>query len=197
MMKLNKKVFYGGVAGALLTVIVLVAILVLQPAVAGAKSTNPGKNSTPLPAASLPTGLYPANNFRIIIDGVDTSGNFWYVSGIEMKVDVTTEINNNVEKKIAGRLHYAPNGITIRGAYHENIRRWFNNYTSGTSDKKSMSIVFLDGSGNEVLRYNCFEVWPSYYKLGPLSTGGSPAASNAETILQEEFTIQCEKIEEA
>jgi hypothetical protein len=46
------------------------------------------------------------------------------------------------------------------------LLEWFTKVRSGTTDRKSGSIIYLDRDGKEVMRYNFFEAWPVRYEAG-------------------------------
>ena len=58
------------------------------------------------------------------------------------------------------------------------------------SERKSGSVIILDRSGGEVLRYNFFEAWPTRWKAPSLDSKG-------DTHMIEELEFVVEKIERA
>ncbi|WP_200929932.1 phage tail protein [Nostoc piscinale] len=53
--------------------------------------------------------------------------------------------------------------------------------------KKTGSIVAYDTDGNEVLRWDLKEAWPSQYKIGDLDVTGND-------YIEETYTLTCENI---
>ena len=203
------KKFIGGFVAGLLAVGVLVAALV----VVDIRGTSAGPDAAaPAAPAVAPPGAggtervgidgFPSERFRVEIDGVATSGTFWYLGGLDMKTDVVTTLMGGAtrETKNPGRNHYAPNGLVLRGPWLEStgsMRDWYRATLDGAVERRSMSVIILDRAGTEVARYNLFEAWPSAYSLSTMGDAAQLGCANCPpTILQETFVIQAELIEQ-
>lgn len=62
---------------------------------------------------------------------------------------------------------------------------WIKQVIDGDEAKKNISIVVMDRKGNDKLRFNLTQAWPSSWRLGKLySHSGAPVIE--EIILQHE-----------
>lgn len=154
-------------------------------------------------AQALQTTPLTTGNFLLEISGItEAGGDWWFLDGVDIKLDVIPirEGGASSEIKVPGDIpHYSPDGIVFRRPFmpeKPNLRNWFNKTAEGLLDRRSGSIIFLDRSGTEVTRFNFFEAWPSSYRLTSLGSAQVLGCSNcADMVLQEEFTIQVERIE--
>ncbi len=91
-------------------------------------------------------------------------------------------------RKIPGRTSYS--NIIIRRAFTGDLSwwNWRDELGDGNMDRKSGSIIILDQSLNEVMRWNFFEAWPVAYRLSPLN------ADHSDNLI-EEIEIAVEWIE--
>jgi len=127
--------------------------------------------------------------FKIEIEGV-TVGAFSACDGLEARVDVVdfTDGDTIVARKRPGRARYA-NIVLRRGSVNDTaLWDWFKNVLDGKVERKSGSIIVLDDTAQEVLRYNFFEAWPCRWKSLELNT-------LEPGTLVEEIEIAIEKIE--
>ena len=136
----------------------------------------------------------PAHNFKIEIDGV-IAGGFKEISGIETEVEIIEykDGDDPVTHKRAGKAKYK--NIVLRRAYTGEFTYfgdWFKKVLAGTTDRKSGSIIYLDRTGNEVLRFSFTGGWPARRSIiqakEPLS---------GETHIVEEIEFVVEKVERA
>lgn len=133
----------------------------------------------------------PAYNFLVEIDGI-AEASFMEVDGLNVTVDVIEyrEGSDSSIMLIPGVAHYGPlilkNGLTESNELLE----WLESAVDGTLTKRSLSIIILYPNGIEAARYNCYEAWPSSWKLSELD------GLNGE-IAFEEIVIQYELLEKA
>jgi len=128
-------------------------------------------------------------NFKVEIEGV-TVGAFQEVGGLEVITEVV-EFQDGEDlrlRKRPGRTSYS--NIVLRRGYTANneLWAWMEAVVDGQVERKSGSIILLDDTANEILRYNFFEGWPCRWKglvLDGLGTG----------VAVEELEITIEKIE--
>lgn len=113
-----------------------------------------------------PFGQY---NFRVEIDGITRAG-FKECSGLETMQDATdyregTDLGLTM-RKLPGLISYS--NITLgRGITtdHE-LWDWRRQLMSGTADRRNLSIVLMDDAGNDVIRWNLRNCWPTKWS-GP------------------------------
>ncbi len=136
----------------------------------------------------------PFNNFRfrVEIDGIQQAS-FTECSGLGSRIEVV-EYREGGEggtvRKIAGRVTYPD--ITLRWGVttSQELYQWHRAVINGQLQRRNGSVVLLDANGNEALRWNFFDAWPSRWD-GPTLN----AMSNNVAI--EALTITCERQEQA
>jgi len=132
--------------------------------------------------------------FRVEIDGIIKAG-FKEVEGLNVTVDVVeyregNELTTN-PMLLPGLSHYGPlilrYGVTMNT---QEMWEWMEEVLDGdlTSARRSMSLIVQDSEGNDAVRYNLSEVWPSGWSLGKLDSVGRSMAI-------EELVIQYEGLE--
>lgn len=127
--------------------------------------------------------------FKVEIEGVAV-GAFSACEGLEARVDVVdfSDGEDLLVRKRPGRARYA-NIVLRRGTVNDTaLWDWFKNVLDGKVERKVGSIIVLDDTAKEVLRYNFFEAWPCRWKSLDLDT-------REPGILVEEIEIAVEKIE--
>jgi phage tail-like protein len=60
----------------------------------------------------------------------------------------------------------------------------------GKVERKSVSIILLNDAGEEAMRYNLFECWPTKYKGPDLNSRNSAHATEAIEIAYETFEMK-------
>lgn len=128
-------------------------------------------------------------NFKVEIEGV-TVGSFSRVDGLESETEVIRffDGDSDLVRKRPGRTKY--NNITLHRGFTNNseLWDWRKAVTDGAVERKSGSIIILDESRQEIMRYNFFEAWPCRWKSAMLD-----ASDNG--LIIEELEIAVEKIE--
>ena len=141
-------------------------------------------------ASSVP--FFGNFNFLVEIEdlaGESTSvvGGFSRVSGIVSQSDVVEHRvgNSNTVLKIQGKTRYGnvvlEKGCTTSGDLYE----WRRRIENGEDDRRSGSIVLLDGNMKEKARWNFFEAWPCRYAAPELD-----ASDNAISIETLELCVE-------
>ena len=105
---------------------------------------------------------FPGYNFAVEIEGLVAAG-FSEVSGLNLEVEVQEYreggMNEFVHKR-AGPAKYTnlvlKHGITVA---HE-LWDWYWDVTQGTIQRKNLSVVLLDSSGAERVRWNFEQAYP-------------------------------------
>jgi len=134
----------------------------------------------------------PYKNFRFLveIEGFTQAG-FSECSGLGSRVEVI-EYREGGEpatvRKLAGRVTYPD--ITLKWGVTDSreLYDWHRAVVQGQIQRKGCSIILLDDSGNERVRWNLFNAWPSKWDGPALNAKGSDVA--IETL-----TITCEGLE--
>lgn len=128
-------------------------------------------------------------NFIVEIDGI-SAGAFKGVDGLSAEVAVIDfqDGHDMVLRKRPGRAKYGD--ITLKRGYVEDqsLYKWFMAVAEGKVQRKSVSIILLNNNGDEVVRYNLFEAWPSKWK-------GFSLDGKADDVSVEEITFCVEKWE--
>src|SRR3990170_5576818 len=131
--------------------------------------------------------------FRVEIDGIATSA-FREVDGITVSIEVQEyREGNNLASSfgtIPGLAHYGPlvlkRAIAVGGSNCD-LWNWIKQIIEGKDQKKNMSIIVMDREGNDKIKCDLVNAWPSSWRLGKLD-------SHSSSPLVEELTIQYEKI---
>lgn len=128
--------------------------------------------------AQAPTGdraePYLKYKFMVEIDGI-VNAYFLEVEGLNVTVDVI-EYREGADQLgpilIPGLAHYGP--LVLRDGVTENteLLNWMKNTTTGTVERKNLSVIILTPEGYEVARYNVLRAWPSGWSLGKLDSLG-------------------------
>jgi phage tail-like protein len=138
------------------------------------------------------TDPYTSFRYLVEIDGIVQAG-FSDCSGIGSKVEVIEYREGGdptTVRKLRGRVTYPD--ITLRwGATdsHE-LLDWHMQAVNGAPSRRNGSIVLLDDDGQEKLRWNFFNAWPSGWD-GPTLTARST------DIAIHTLTVSCERLEPA
>lgn len=113
-----------------------------------------------------PFGQY---NFRVEIDGITRAG-FKECSGLETTQDPTDYREGSdlglTMRKLPGLISYS--NITLgRGITtdHE-LWDWRKKLMGGNADRRNLSIVLMDDTGKDVIRWNLRNCWPTKWS-GP------------------------------
>lgn len=128
-------------------------------------------------------------DFKVEIEGV-TEGVFKLVDGFGSFTDVLPfqDGDNILERKRPGRTHY-PNIILRRGyTGSSELFEWRRLVTDGKVERKAGSIILLDATKKEILRFNFFEAWPNRWHISRLD-------ADQGSLLFEEIELVIEKLE--
>lgn len=118
------------------------------------------------PVSRIPGDALPAHNFKLEIDGV-IAGGFKEVSGLESELLISDEAggarlkseieiieyrdgDDPVTRKRPGKAKYK-NIVLTRGQVSDSrLLEWYRKVLSGSTDRKSGSIIYLDREGREM-----------------------------------------------
>jgi phage tail-like protein len=133
---------------------------------------------------------YRGFNFLVEIDGITQAG-FQEVTGLDTctdAVDYREGTDPNHVRKLTGLNKYT--AITLKRGITDSDELWKWRLTAidGKTERKNGSIVLLDEKGEEKLRWNFINAWPSKW-TGPTfnSTSTSVAVEQLE-LTHEEVT---------
>jgi phage tail-like protein len=133
-------------------------------------------------ATGTRTDPYGGYNFLVEIDGITQAG-FQEVSGLDSTTDAIDyrEGNDpNHSRKLPGLNKFSP--ITLKRGITDSdeLWKWRATVVSGKIVRKNGSIILLDDRGQEKLRWNFFDAWPSKW-TGP-SLNATSTAVAVETL---------------
>jgi phage tail-like protein len=120
---------------------------------------------------------YAAFAFRVELDGMFRAA-FTDVGGMDTTVEVTeyAEGGDRHSKKLPGKVKYS--NITLKYGLTDDrfLYDWLLEAAKGNVTRKSGSIVVLDLQGNEKVRWNFKEAWPTAWKGAALAAKGNEYA---------------------
>jgi phage tail-like protein len=125
---------------------------------------------------------YRGFNFLVEIDGITQAG-FQEVSGLDAStdaVDYREGADPNHVRKLTGLNKYS--AITLKRGVTDSdeLWRWRKAVIDGRTERKNGSIILLDESGVEKIRWNFANAWPSKW-TGPSFNATSTAVA-VETL---------------
>jgi phage tail-like protein len=128
------------------------------------------------------TDPYLGFNFLVEIDGITQAG-FQEVSGLDAStdnVDYREGADPNHARKLPGLNKFSPisckRGITDT----DELWKWRQTVMDGKTERKNGSIVLLDDTGAEKIRWNFSNAWPSKW-TGPAFNAATTAVA-VETL---------------
>lgn len=121
---------------------------------------------------------YRNSHFLVEIDGITQAG-FQEVSGLDAStdpIDYREGTDPNHVRKLPGMNKYSP--ITLKWGITDSDEfwKWRQTVIDGKPERKNGSIVLLDETGSEKLRWNFVNAWPSKW-TGPSFNASSPAVA--------------------
>lgn len=134
---------------------------------------------------------YAGFAFRVEVDGM-FRGAFTDVGGIDTTIEVAeyTEGGDRHSRKLPGKVKYS--NITLKYGLTDDrfLYDWMLEAAQGNVVRRSGSIVVLDLQGNEKVRWNFKEAWPTTWK-------GPTLAAKSNEYAIEEIDLAHEGIERA
>jgi phage tail-like protein len=120
---------------------------------------------------------YASFAFRVEIDGM-FRGAFTDVGGMDTTVEVTeyAEGGDRHSRKLPGKVKYS--NLTLKYGLTDDrfLYDWLLEAAKGNVQRRSGSIVILDLQGNEKVRWNFREAWPTSWKGAALAAKGNEYA---------------------
>ena len=141
----------------------------------------------------MPTGKrvdpYRGFNFMVEMDGI-TQASFQECTGLDSTtdpVDYREGLDPNHSRKLTGLNKYTP--ITLkRGVTNSpELWNWRQTVVSGKAERKNGSIVLLDETGQERVRWNFYMAWPSKWSGPAFNATTSTVAVETLEITHEEL----------
>lgn len=140
----------------------------------------------------MPTGTrtdpYRGYNFLVEIDGITQAG-FQEVSGLDASNDAVEyrEGNDpNHVRKLPGLNKYSAISLKRGITDSDELWKWYRTVVEGKPERKNGSIVLLDDTGQEKIRWNFVNAWPTKW-TGPSfnSTSNAVAVETLEIAHEE------------
>jgi phage tail-like protein len=123
------------------------------------------------------TDPYAAFAFKVELDGLVVAA-FTDVGGMDTTVEVTefAEGGDRTSKKLPGKVKYS--NVTLKYGLTDDrqLYDWLLQAAKGNIQRKSGSIVVLDLQGNEKVRWNFHDAWPTSWKGAALAAKGNEYA---------------------
>lgn len=136
----------------------------------------------------------PYKNFRFLveIDNIVQAG-FSDCSGFGSNVEVIEYREGGdaaTVRKLPGKTSYPD--ITLKWGLTDSrdLYDWHRTAIAGRIERKNGSIVVLDDTGQEKVRWNFFSAWPSKWDSPDFSAKGNDVAIDT-------LTVSCERVERA
>ena len=135
------------------------------------------------------TDPYGGYNFLVEIDGITQAG-FQEVSGLDVSTDASDYREGSDPlhtRKLPGLNKYTP--ITLKRGITDSdeLWRWRATVIAGNVERRNGSIILLDQTGQEKLRWNFFNAWPSKWTGPALNATSSSVAVESLEITHEEI----------
>jgi len=132
---------------------------------------------------------YRAFNFLVEIDGITQAG-FQECGGLDSSTDSMDYREGDAKeqhvRKLNGMNKYSP--ITLKRGITDSdeLWKWRQTVVDGKPDRKNGSVVLVDQTGAEKIRWNFVNAWPSKW-TGPAfnSTGNAVAVETLELTHEE------------
>ena len=121
---------------------------------------------------------FGSTNFLVEIDGI-TRASFQQVSGFDSTIDVIEHReggDNMTPRKLPGMTKHANIVLKWGLATDDELYRWHRDVVRGVLQRRNGSIVLLDRQGQEVVRWNFFNAWPSKWDGPDLNAEGNDVA---------------------
>lgn len=131
-------------------------------------------------------------NFKVELDGIIQAA-FHEVSGLDSAIDVIEhrEGGELTPRKYPGQVKYT--AITLRRGMTADTQLydWHRQWATGdvTAQRKNGSIVLLDRQGQEVMRWNFQNAWPSKWSAPSFTSEASDIAVESIELAHEGVSL--------
>ena len=138
-------------------------------------------------ATGTRTDPYRSYNFLVEMDGITQAG-FQECAGLDTQtdsIDYREGSDPNHQRKLPGLNKFSP--ITLKRGITDSpeLWNWRQSVVDGKIQRKNGSVILLDDTGSEKLRWNFTEAWPSKW-TGPAFN----AATSAIAVETLEITLE-------
>jgi phage tail-like protein len=128
-------------------------------------------------------------NFLVEIDGITQAG-FSDCTGIGASTDPIEYREGGPEmtpRKLPGQTKY--NNIVLKWGLTDSreLYDWYRDVTKGKIERRSGSIILVDLEGNEKVRWNFFEAWPTKWTGSDFSAKGTDVAIETLELAHEKI----------
>ena len=135
------------------------------------------------------TDPYGGYNFLVEIDGITQAG-FQEVSGLDASTDATDYregTDPTHTRKLPGLNKFT--AITLKRGITDSdeLWKWRATVIDGNVQRRNGSIILMDQTGQEKLRWNFFNAWPSKWTGPSLNATSSAVAVETLEITHEEI----------
>ncbi len=130
---------------------------------------------------------YMNYNFLVEIDGI-TRAAFKECSGLDSTtdaVDFREGGQNSVVRKLPGKTTHSDISLKWGMTDSDELYKWRKTVVDGKTERKNGSIVLLDAQGNEKLRWNFVNAWPSKWEGPSFDATGNDVALETLTLVHE------------
>jgi phage tail-like protein len=117
-------------------------------------------------------------NFRVEIDGI-TRAAFHEVSGFDSTIDVIEHReggDNTSPRKLPGMTKHSNIVLKWGITTDRELYDWHRDVVLGNVERKNGSIVLLDRTGREQVRWNFFDAWPTKWDGPDFNAEGNDVA---------------------
>jgi phage tail-like protein len=135
---------------------------------------------------------YRSHSFRLEIDGIERGG-FRECSGLESTnapIDYREGDDALTLQRIPGMASYSPLTLRWGTSNDTELFEWRQLVVDGRVDRRNGSIVLLDDTGAETMRWNFAEAWPSKWTGPSFNAAGNEVAIEAIEITHEGIARQ-------
>jgi len=142
----------------------------------------------------MPQRIDPYKSVRFLVEiaGVQQAG-FEECRGLGSEIEVVEYREGGDHgplRKVPGRVRYPDIVLKWGVTDSRELYNWHLDVINGTLVRKNGSVVLLDDQGQEKVRWNFFDAWPSKWEGPTLNARGNDVA--IETL-----TLTCERLEQA
>ena len=135
---------------------------------------------------------FKAFRFRVEIQGIQNAG-FMECSSVSSHLEVV-EYREGADpinvRKLTGKASYPDITLKWGMTNDQDLYTWHLQAVKGNLQRKSGSVIQLDDTGAEQLRWNFFNAWPSKWEGPSFNAKGNDLSINT-------LTLTCERIEAA
>ncbi len=138
----------------------------------------------------------PYKNFRFLVEigGIVQAG-FSECSGFGSDVEVVEYReggDTNTVRKLRGKVSYPEISLKWGITDSDELYVWHKGAVDGNVplDRRDGSIILQDDQGQEAVRWNFFDAWPSKWEGASLNATGNEVAMDG-------LTLSCERVERA